>query len=78
MHLCKTDTETLLRLLDRGAALIDLHCTRAADRDVVRRLRQMRKRLLRKTADRTTPAKPAPTTAAPPPTTRQASADAGG
>ncbi len=48
MNLCKTDIQLLIRLLDKSAELIDIHCTKPCDKDKARQCRKMSKKLKKK------------------------------
>lgn len=48
MQLCKTDLQTLLRLLEQGAELIERHAAKPREQDVARRMKQLSKKLKKK------------------------------
>lgn len=45
MELCKTDIQTLIRLLDKSAELIDKYCKKPCELDKARLCRNMSKKL---------------------------------
>lgn len=47
MNLCKTDVQTLIRLLDKSAELIDKYCKKPCEQDKARQCRKMSKKLLK-------------------------------
>ena len=48
MDLCKTDIQSLIRLLDNSAELIDKHCQKPCEQDKARQCRKMSKKLKKK------------------------------
>lgn len=45
MELCKTDIQTLIRLLDKSAEMIDKYCKKPCELDKARLCRKMSKKL---------------------------------
>ncbi len=45
MEICKTDVQTIIRLLDKSAELIDKYCKKPCEFDKARQLRNMSKKL---------------------------------
>ena len=45
MEICKTDVQTIIRLLDTSAELIDKYCKKPCEFDKARQLRNMSKKL---------------------------------
>ena len=50
MDICATDIQTLIRLLDKSAELIDKYCKKPCERDKARQCRKMSKKLKKKTS----------------------------
>lgn len=48
MYLCKSDIQSLVRLLERSAELIDKYCSKPCEQDKARQCRKMSKKLKKK------------------------------
>ncbi len=48
MEVCKTDVQTIIRLLDKSAELIDKYCKKPCEADKARQARNISKKLKKK------------------------------
>lgn len=48
MEICKTDVQTIIRLLDKSAELIDKYCKKPCEQDKARQCRKTSKKLKKK------------------------------
>lgn len=48
MEVCKTDVQTIIRLLNKSAELIDKYCKKPCEADKARQARNISKKLIKK------------------------------